>query len=123
MGFIKYRQDQIQYHFGVIDDEKSISDLQALMQGKDLLIADGHHRFATAQKYSKQTGKEQYILAFIAPSKDLVFSYHKVLSTILDSDNVTTGKILKVCKTGALLPQKSTYFYPKVMSGFVFYEL
>jgi len=120
---VKYKNDKIDYRFGTIDDSKSIQQLQKILSNKDLLIADGHHRFATAQKYAQQKGKDPYILAFIAPSRDLVFSYHKVLSTILEADKVTTGKILKTCKNGNLLPQKSTYFYPKVMTGFVLSDL
>lgn len=116
---IKYASDQIHYRFGAIQDTHSIHALQKIFKGKDLLIADGHHRFATAQKFSKKIGKDIHLLAFISPSKNLVFSYHKVLSTILDSNKVTTRKILKTCKKGQLLPQKSTYFYPKVMTGFV----
>lgn len=120
---ITYATDNIRYQFGSIEDQQSIIELEKIFRNKDLLIADGHHRFATAQKYSKIKGQEHYILAFIAPSRSLVFSYHKILSTILESNKVTTGKILKNCKKGILLPQKSTYFYPKVMTGFVFSEL
>lgn len=120
---VEYKNDHIQYKFGSINDEASILKLQKILHNKDLLIADGHHRFATAQKYATGKNKEHYILAFIAPSTDLVFSYHKVLSTILESNKVTTADILKTCKKGNLLPQKSTYFYPKVMTGFVFSEL
>lgn len=120
---VKYKNDNIDYKFGVIDDPSSIQEVQGILKNQYLLIADGHHRYATAQKYAQEKGKEQYILALIAPSRDLIFSYHKVLSTILESDKVTTGQILKTCKKGQLLPQKSTYFYPKVMTGFVLSEL
>lgn len=120
---VQYKNDKINYRFGTIEDKKSILELQNILKNQDLLIADGHHRFATAKKYAQEKGKEQYILAFIAPSRDLVFSHHQVLSTILESNHVTTGQILKTCKKGQLLPQKSTYFYPKVMTGFVLSEL
>jgi uncharacterized protein (DUF1015 family) len=120
---VKYKNDNIDYKFGIIDDKSRIEEIQHILKDQYLLIADGHHRYATAQKYAEEKGKEQYILALIAPSRDLIFSYHKVLSTILESDKVTTGQILKTCKKGQLLPQKSTYFYPKVMTGFVLSEL
>jgi uncharacterized protein (DUF1015 family) len=29
-------------------------------------------------------------------------------------------QVLEVCKSGALMPQKSTYFYPKALGGLVF---
>lgn len=119
-----YDNDQIDYKFGTVSDEKSVEELQQILKDQFLLIADGHHRYETAKQFAKLRGKESYILAYIAPSsKDLVFSYHDVLSTVLGSKKVTTSQILKECKKGNLLPQKSTYFYPKVMTGFVFHEL
>jgi uncharacterized protein (DUF1015 family) len=33
---------------------------------------------------------------------------------------VTMHQVKQVCHSGYTLPQKSTYFYPKVISGFVF---
>lgn len=120
---VKFAPNSINYQFGKIEDEKSIQTLQKILHNKPLLIADGHHRFATAKMYSQQKGKDAYILAFIAPSKDLVFSYNNILEDLLKTKKITTGTILKACKKGKLMPQKSTYFYPKVMTGFVFSEL
>lgn len=36
---------------------------------------------------------------------------------------VSMEEVKKVCKSGYTLPQKSTYFYPKVISGFVFGDI
>ena len=36
------------------------------------------------------------------------------------SDEITMDKIKDVCFSGFTLPQKSTYFYPKVICGFLF---
>lgn len=36
------------------------------------------------------------------------------------TNEVTMAEVLRVCESGALMPQKSTFFYPKVISGFVF---
>ena len=36
------------------------------------------------------------------------------------TNEVTMTEVLRVCESGALMPQKSTFFYPKVISGFVF---
>ncbi len=33
---------------------------------------------------------------------------------------VTMAEVLRVCESGALMPQKSTFFYPKVIGGFLF---
>ncbi len=36
------------------------------------------------------------------------------------TNEVTMAEVLRVCESGALMPQKSTFFYPKVIGGFVF---
>jgi uncharacterized protein (DUF1015 family) len=36
------------------------------------------------------------------------------------TNNVTIDEIKQVCESGATMPQKSTYFYPKVICGFLF---
>ena len=33
---------------------------------------------------------------------------------------IELSKVLEVCKSGALMPQKSTYFYPKALGGLLF---
>lgn len=38
----------------------------------------------------------------------------------LITDGVSMGQIKKICYSGHLLPQKSTYFYPKAICGFLF---
>lgn len=36
------------------------------------------------------------------------------------TNEVTMAEVLRVCESGALMPQKSTFFYPKVIGGFLF---
>lgn len=50
-----------------------------------------------------------------------------VKSAVTHADNVafimpdtSMDQMMEVCKSGALMPQKSTYFYPKVVCGLVF---
>lgn len=119
----EYPNDYIDYKLGAVTNEKEIKNLQTILENQLLLIADGHHRFATAKAYSRKENKEKYILALIAPSNGVIFSYDKILTEILETTEVTTAKIIESCKTGKLLPQKTTYFYPKVMTGFVFSKL
>jgi uncharacterized protein (DUF1015 family) len=38
----------------------------------------------------------------------------------LITQEVTIEEIIAVCNSGSTMPQKSTYFYPKVICGFVF---
>lgn len=38
-------------------------------------------------------------------------------------NEISIEDILEVCKSGYIMPQKSTYFYPKVICGYTFYSL
>ena len=38
----------------------------------------------------------------------------------LITNSVRMDEIQAVCRSGYTLPQKSTYFYPKVIAGFLF---
>lgn len=38
----------------------------------------------------------------------------------LITNEITMDQVKRVCHSGAVMPQKSTYFYPKVISGFLF---
>ena len=38
----------------------------------------------------------------------------------LITNEVTMDQVKRVCHSGAVMPQKSTFFYPKVIGGFLF---
>ena len=57
----------------------------------------------TIAELDEMTAKHEYNAAFIL-------------------NPVTPDEMLKVTGEGAYMPQKSTYFYPKLLSGLVFYE-
>jgi uncharacterized protein (DUF1015 family) len=46
--------DEIIHRIWVLSDEAIIAELQKLMKDKDVFIADGHHRYETALKYSRE---------------------------------------------------------------------
>ncbi|QMU28677.1 DUF1015 domain-containing protein [Adhaeribacter radiodurans] len=45
---------------------------------------------------------------------------HQEAEVAFITNGVTIDQVKNVCYSGALMPQKSTFFYPKVISGFVF---
>ncbi|PSR52612.1 DUF1015 domain-containing protein [Adhaeribacter arboris] len=45
---------------------------------------------------------------------------HEEAEVAFITNGVTIEQVKTVCYSGALMPQKSTFFYPKVISGFVF---
>jgi len=71
-------------------------------------------------------------LPYSEQSNSPQLSYSKEIETILESidenennlgvivNEVKVEDMLKVCQSKALMPQKSTFFYPKVVTGFVF---
>jgi uncharacterized protein (DUF1015 family) len=44
----------------------------------------------------------------------------EMASFAIITKDITMTQVLEVCKTGYTLPQKSTYFYPKTLSGLIF---
>lgn len=89
-----------------IEDEKTLSLIQEVMEDKTLLIADGHHRYETAMNYRNWL-KEQGINN---PQADYVMSYF----TNLDDENLlvfpTHRIITKWIEPYVLLEKVKKYF-------------
>ena len=54
-----------------VTDEATIGAVQAALADRELLIADGHHRYETARKYAADVGgdgEHQYVLMFLVGS-------------------------------------------------------
>jgi uncharacterized protein (DUF1015 family) len=67
------------------------SEIKEIMQHKTLYIADGHHRYETALRFWKETGKNSHgwILAYLSPMADeslKIFSAHRLLKGFGASD-------------------------------------
>ncbi|MDP8265197.1 MAG: DUF1015 domain-containing protein [Candidatus Aceula lacicola] len=84
--------DQVRHIVSRMDDPASIEKVKSLIDGQQLFIADGHHRYEVAMEYRKSrmqrkkktTGKESfnYIMTYMTnlESKDLViFPIHRVV--------------------------------------------
>lgn len=48
-----------------VTDPKLVSEIQAQIKDKTLIIADGHHRYETALNYKKEKGIEYALMAFV----------------------------------------------------------
>jgi uncharacterized protein (DUF1015 family) len=74
-----------------VGDEAGIASLQDLLADKELLIADGHHRYETARVYADEIGGEgehRYVLMFLCALSDpglTVFPTHRLLTDLKDS--------------------------------------
>jgi len=69
-------------------------------------------------------GKDQANSRNILFERNFTSSHDKVLSgevqLALITQDITMEEVLQVCESGYTLPQKSTFFYPKVICGFLF---
>jgi uncharacterized protein (DUF1015 family) len=69
-------------------------------------------------------GREQRNTDNIAFDRSFTDCLKKVLTghaqLAIITNEVSIDEVKKVCHSGATMPQKSTYFYPKVICGFVF---
>ncbi|HUG81893.1 MAG TPA: DUF1015 domain-containing protein [Bryobacterales bacterium] len=79
-------------HFGVrhrvwkIDDPAATAQIQALMSGQKILIADGHHRYETALAYARENagvrGADRVMMTFVnmRAAGLVVLATHRVLT-------------------------------------------
>jgi uncharacterized protein (DUF1015 family) len=69
-------------------------------------------------------GRDQSTSDHIEYERSFAACLSKVLKAesqlALITNGVSIEDVKKVCKSGCTLPQKSTYFWPKVICGFVF---
>jgi uncharacterized protein (DUF1015 family) len=74
-----------------VSDTEAIASVQATLADRELLIADGHHRYETARVYAQEIGGEgehRYVLMFLCSLSDpglTIFATHRLL-TNLDGD-------------------------------------
>jgi uncharacterized protein (DUF1015 family) len=73
-----------------VTDAETIAALQAAMTDRELLIADGHHRYETARVYAEEIGGEgdhQYVLQFLCSMEDpgmVILPTHRLLTDLKD---------------------------------------
>ena len=84
-----------------IADPQAIGAVQAATRGKELLIADGHHRYETARVYAQEVGGEgehQYVLMCLVALEDpglTVFPTHRLLKGLDSERQERLGQTLK----------------------------
>jgi uncharacterized protein (DUF1015 family) len=74
-----------------VADEATIEKLQGALADRELLIADGHHRYETARVYAEEIGGEgdhNYVLMFLCSMEDpgmVILPTHRLLTNLKDS--------------------------------------
>jgi uncharacterized protein (DUF1015 family) len=75
-----------------VTDPNAIADIQAALAERELLIADGHHRYETARVYAEEIGGEgdhNYVLQFLVSMEDpgmVILPTHRLLTNLKTSD-------------------------------------
>jgi uncharacterized protein (DUF1015 family) len=71
-----------------VTDPDTIASVQKTLSDKELLIADGHHRYETARVYAQEIGGEgehNYVLMFLCSLQDsglTIFPTHRLLTDV-----------------------------------------
>ena len=84
--------DGIVHNMWIVDDEETCKVIEESFNDKQLFIADGHHRYETALKFSKtlpDNEKAQHVLAFSVEMDDpglVVLPTHRIVKDIEDFD-------------------------------------
>ncbi|CAN5382973.1 DUF1015 domain-containing protein [soil metagenome] len=91
-----------------------------LIKERDLTVL----HFFIFEKILGIKGKDQRTTEHINYTRDFMECYTKVITNeaqlAIITQDLSMDEIKEVCYSGYLLPQKSTYFYPKIICGFLF---
>ena len=99
--------DDVAHTMWAIEGKEHIKDLAAAAGGGPSYIADGHHRYATAQRYLREVGPEgAATYGYFCPNDDglLVLPYHRILfgaPSLSEAKSRLEGRYLLNAVTGA----------------------
>jgi len=83
-----------------VSDADAIASVQATLADRELLIADGHHRYETARVYADEIGGEgehRYVLMFLCSLSDpglTIFATHRLLTDLTDEKRAALTETL-----------------------------
>src|SRR4051812_13551715 len=84
-----------------VADEAAVKQVQATLADRELLIADGHHRYETARVYAQEIGGEgehSYVLMFLCSLSDsglTIFPTHRLLSGLDDEKRAALRRTIE----------------------------
>ncbi|KJR41037.1 Uncharacterized conserved protein UCP033563 [Candidatus Magnetoovum chiemensis] len=69
--YISYTENNsIKHRFWIIDKDDDISTITNSISGKEIFIADGHHRYETSLEYNRQTNSADNVLMYLVNIAD-----------------------------------------------------
>src|SRR5205085_5260279 len=83
------------------EDHEVIEAVTAVLEHKELLIADGHHRYETARAYAEEVGGEgphRYVLMCLVALEDpglTVFPTHRLVHVKESDRQMAPGALLR----------------------------
>jgi uncharacterized protein (DUF1015 family) len=84
-----------------VTEPATIEAVQRALDGRELLIADGHHRYETARVYAQEVGGEgehQYVLMFLCALQDpglTIFPTHRLLTGLDHEQTAALEEVLE----------------------------
>src|SRR3954464_3250561 len=84
-----------------VPDLDAIASVQAALEERELLIADGHHRYETARVYAEEIGGEgehSYVLMFLCSLSDsglTIFPPHRLLDQLDDDKRAALRRTIE----------------------------
>lgn len=95
--FIDINIDNIRNRVWRLSDKDTIERIERFMSGRNIFIADGHHRYETAVNYANETNSEssKYTLAYFCKLDDDSLTILPTHRLIKDVENLDLGKVLE----------------------------
>jgi uncharacterized protein (DUF1015 family) len=84
-----------------VSDPDAIASVQQTLSDRELLIADGHHRYETARVYAEEIGGEgehSYVLMFLCSLSDpglTIFATHRLLTDLDDAKRAALAETIE----------------------------
>ena len=111
-------EDGVHQRLWRADQAETVAALQALLAGKRIVIADGHHRYASALAYRRLVeerapgaapgGSHHYVLMFLCPMSDpglILFPTHRLVFGLKDFSAARVVAALEPWFTVETLPE------------------
>ena len=136
------RLDGVRHRLWRVSDTETIRVIRRCLRSRDLVIADGHHRYEAARRFCEQMQREnpkardgpyQYAMFYLAaagkrepglfPTREAVrWILGRRRSPAVRVRRPRVAEVLDHARRGVLMPGKTTYFYPKPLAGLVEYK-
>ncbi|MDD5437238.1 MAG: DUF1015 family protein, partial [Candidatus Omnitrophica bacterium] len=94
---IDVMQEGVRHMVWRLDDPRVIKAIQARMEGGNLFIADGHHRYEVAKMYAKEarTSKSRYMMVYFVEADEKMLTVLPAHRLIKDLGNIEKGDIIE----------------------------